>query len=668
MNGIEVARYNMPAGFVPADGLALVSVPEPVPYLATNIANPSSFLVPGTNVIAVQVFNYFIGSGDLQFNATLTAFPDTNAPGIAALLPPAASVVRTLRAVEVAFSEAVTNVDAGDLRVNGVAATNLIALSAFRFRFEFPPPSPGAVSVAFAAGHNIRDLAPGANAFAGASWSCTLDPNAPLPAVRLNEFMAANAATGADDDGDYSDWIELQNAGTNSVGLDGWFLTDDAQVPGRWRFPAVTLAPGQFKLVWASGKNRSNPAAPLHTNFKLDRGGGFLALLDADTNLVSAFTNYPSQFTDVSYGRAPGSNGFGYFAGPTPGANNGAQFTGRTDAPGFSHARGFYDTNFVLVLTSTTPGAVLYITTNGTSPSPTNGEAYAGPRAVTNTTVLRAAAFAPGLLPSDTHTHTFLFTRDIIRQADGVPPPGWPASWGANTVDYGMDTNVVNDPRYRGTIEGDLRALPSLSVVMKLEDLFDPATGIYANPGEDGPAWERPTSLELIYPDGRDGFQEGAGIRIRGGFSRSTSDPKHSLRFFFREEYGAGKLRFPMFGPTGASSFDKFDLRCSQDGSWAYLGDPNGTFLADMFARATQGHSASLTRGAISITSISTACIGAFTTRRSVEMRILPRATSAAWRRTMTLCGSSSDPSTWWRRTAISARGGVCGRRRRMVL
>src|SRR6185436_14292524 len=133
------------------------------------------------------------------------------------------------------------------------------------------------------------------------------------------------------------------------------------------------------------------------------------------------------------------------------------------------------------------------------------------PLFITNTTVLRAAAFAPGLLPSDTHTRTFLFPRDIIRQPDGVPPPGWPASWGANRVNYGMDPNVVNDARYRETIEGDLRAMPSVSVVMNLNDLFNSVTGIYANPGNDGIAWERPMSLELIYPDGRDGFQEGAG-------------------------------------------------------------------------------------------------------------------------------------------------------------
>ena len=376
INSVEIARYNMPAGFVPFDGLALLSVPEPVPSIATNIASPSSFLVADTNIIAVQVFNYFIGSGDLQFNASLTGFADTNPPVITSLQPPTTSIVRTLRSVEVTFSEPVTNIDATDLRVNGQPATNLIVFSPSQFRFEFPQPPTGTVSMGFATGHGIRDLAPAPNTFAGASWSYTLDPNAPLAQVRINEFMAANASAIADEDGDFPDWIELQNAGTNNVSLAGWFLTDEATIPGKWRFPAVTLSPGQFKLIWASAKNRTNATAPLHTNFKLDRGGGYLALFDADTNVISAFSTFPSQFTDVSYGRDRLLSGVvGYYATPTPGASNTAHFSGRVDAPAFSHKRGFYDTNFPLVLTSETASATIYFTTNGTPPSPTNGVA-----------------------------------------------------------------------------------------------------------------------------------------------------------------------------------------------------------------------------------------------------------------------------------------------------
>src|SRR6185436_1453265 len=158
------------------------------------------------------------------------------------------------------------------------------------------------------------------------------------------------------------------------VDLAGWSLTDDAKVPVKWRFPSVALGAGEFMIVWASAKDRTNAAAALHTNFRLNRDGGYLGLFDANTNLVAAFTNYPAQFIGASYGA--GASGSGYFAIPTPGASNGAILSGRADAPGFNPERGFYQTNFSLVLTSKTAGASIYYTTNGMPPSPGNGVLY----------------------------------------------------------------------------------------------------------------------------------------------------------------------------------------------------------------------------------------------------------------------------------------------------
>ena len=145
--------------------------------------------------------------------------------------------------------------------------------------------------------------------------------------------------------------------------------------------------------------------------------------------------------------------------------------------------------------------------------------------------------------------------------------------------------------RDAGLVKDDMLAIPTLSIVMKLGDLFDPSTGIYANPGRDagdGEMWEKPMSLELINPDGSTGFQIDAGLRIRGGFSRSTSNPKHAFRVFFRSEYGDAKLNFPMFGPDGAESFDGFDLRTFQNYSWSFQGSSQGTFMRDMVNRDMQ--------------------------------------------------------------------------------
>src|SRR5688572_19193127 len=98
----------------------------------------------------------------------------------------------------------------------------------------------------------------------------------------ITEFMAANSGTLLDEDGDSSDWIEIHNAGTNVANLNGWFLTDKAGDLTQWRFPGTNLAPHAFLVVFASGKDRRAPGAPLHTNFRLDNTGEYIALVRPD--------------------------------------------------------------------------------------------------------------------------------------------------------------------------------------------------------------------------------------------------------------------------------------------------------------------------------------------------------------------------------------------------
>ena len=122
--------------------------------------------------------------------------------------------------------------------------------------------------------------------------------------VHLTEFMAANLRTLADRDREYSDWIELHNAGAAPVNLEGWFLTDDRAKLNKWRFPATTLAAGEYLIVFASGKDRRAPGAELHANFKLDAERGYLGLVKPDgATVASDFApEYPRQVAGASYG------------------------------------------------------------------------------------------------------------------------------------------------------------------------------------------------------------------------------------------------------------------------------------------------------------------------------------------------------------------------------
>ena len=82
--------------------------------------------------------------------------------------------------------------------------------------------------------------------------------------IYITEVMAQNRGTLADSDGDLSDWIEIANLGETSVDLAGWYLSDDPDVPDEWKIPSLTLAPGEYAVIFASGKNRTGGACGNH--------------------------------------------------------------------------------------------------------------------------------------------------------------------------------------------------------------------------------------------------------------------------------------------------------------------------------------------------------------------------------------------------------------------
>jgi hypothetical protein len=122
----------------------------------------------------------------------------------------------------------------------------------------------------------------------------------------LSELMAGKQRVLVDEDGDFPDWLEIYNPGSSPVSLSGFFLTDSVQDLTRWRFPDITLGAGRFLVVFASEKDRRDPAAPLHTSFRLKRSGDYLALVAPDgATIVSRFDpRYPEQVEGSSYGLA----------------------------------------------------------------------------------------------------------------------------------------------------------------------------------------------------------------------------------------------------------------------------------------------------------------------------------------------------------------------------
>ena len=128
------------------------------------------------------------------------------------------------------------------------------------------------------------------------------------PRVFLTEFMAASQRGVNDRNQHLSDWIEIYNASPETVDLGGWFLTDDRRNLAKWRFPSTNLVGNGYLLVFASQKDRQVPGRELHTNFKLDAAGEYLALIEPDgRTIASQFSPaFPRQLANTSYGLAMG--------------------------------------------------------------------------------------------------------------------------------------------------------------------------------------------------------------------------------------------------------------------------------------------------------------------------------------------------------------------------
>lgn len=82
--------------------------------------------------------------------------------------------------------------------------------------------------------------------------------------IVINEIMSSNSNTIADNDGDYSDWIELYNAGTSSINLNGWGISDDVTKLGKWKLPAISIPAGGYQIIWASDKDTSILSSSIH--------------------------------------------------------------------------------------------------------------------------------------------------------------------------------------------------------------------------------------------------------------------------------------------------------------------------------------------------------------------------------------------------------------------
>ena len=398
-------------------------------------------------------------------------------------------------------------------------------------------------------------------------WTLCLSIPITWSAPVITEIVPVNIGGLEDKDGDFSPWVELYNPGDAPIELKGYHVTDDTGDLTKYTLPKFQIPAQSYRLLYLSGKDFfSLFNAQVHTSFKFGDDDTYFALVDPDGNTVVDSFEEIEHSLGASYGRVdPDGDALALFRVPTPNAPNRNPMLGVVADTRFSTDRGFYDAPFQVEITTATQGAKIIYTTSGQRPSAgalftgAIGQVYAGPITISETTVLRVAAFKDGYAPSNVDTQTYIFPKDVVQQPE-------------------MRKSITEAPAFAPKMIDSLTSIPSLSLAV--DDLNRVTGG--SSSGNDV---EYLTSVEILHPGGERGFQVDAGVSRFGGYF--TNFAKKNFRLYFRARYGASKLRYPLYrgheiGMAPVEQFDAINLRSGSHDMVA-----RGAYLSNRFADDT---------------------------------------------------------------------------------
>jgi hypothetical protein len=389
--------------------------------------------------------------------------------------------------------------------------------------------------------------------------------------IVINEIMASNGSTIRDEDGQFEDYIELFNADSVSINLENYHISDNLGQPTKWKFPSISVNPGEFLLVFASSKNRfSGPY--LHTNFNISANGEPITLYYPN-GLVADHIPSIAIPRDISYGRfVDGGDSLVFFKVPTPGFSN-LFANPKPPKPRLNSDRtsGFYSKEFSLRFVGLPDSnLVIYYTMDGSNPS-TTSLLYEDSIWIYDRTI-------------DSNSISLIRT-NAERVADWLKwiPPSANLFKGTTLKAQGFigdsaATSIAHYSFFIDSLAHQRYTLPVFSILIPNEAFFDHDTGIYV-PGikdelaEDIPDWDYATGNyfntgsewerfgHIVFWDtsGQIGFEQNIGFRIHGGGSRAQ--PMKSLRLYSGRQYGKEEINYPFFADSDINSFKRILLR-----------------------------------------------------------------------------------------------------------
>ncbi len=348
--------------------------------------------------------------------------------------------------------------------------------------------------------------------------------NSEYDSLFINEISPTNFQF-ADEFGDMDDWIELYNAGTSAINIEGLYITDDLNNPLRWQIGIpCEISPGGFAIIWLDGEPEQGG---LHAPFKISSGGeqiGITQFKDGKVNWIDSLSFGSIPKYSALGRKADGSDTFYLFGDITPGhTNNEARLY--LVPPLIRPSGKILDNALEVTISSPDTNVTIYYTLDGNEPD-TTSLLYTGKILIDNSTQITAKAFKTGYI-------------------------GFPSK-----------------ETYINKIESEL---PVLSLEMKNKDLFDDETGIYVK-GTNGitghcldyPAnwnqdWEKPCTISMFEPDDSLAFKVNAGIKIGGGCSRGYN--MKGFNVFLRKRYGDEFIPYRIFTNSEIDEYYRIKIR-----------------------------------------------------------------------------------------------------------
>ncbi len=369
----------------------------------------------------------------------------------------------------------------------------------------------------------------------------------------INEVLADNNGGLSDEDGEYTDWIEIYNYGEEEINLKGYGITTDLEEPFYWTFPDINIYPKSFIIVRASGKDRKDNLKFLHTNFKINKKGENLYLTHTSGEIIDSL-EVPKSDENISFGRKPdGTSNYAILSKATPGSFNKVNIIKevipeqRLEPPIFSCEGGYYSDTINLELYTEDDSLDIYYTLDGSEPT-LKSNLYKGSIKIesregekNNLAQIKTSVMYSSL-KWKTITENEVFKGTVVRAKTYKD--------GAFSDETVTNTYFIN-PEY---------TLPIVSLVTDEDNLFGYENGIYVpgqiydiwkrnnkevvryengtiptNYNQKGKEWEREAHIEVFETNGKRVIAQNVGVRVSGGYSRNYNCK--SLKIYAREEY-----------------------------------------------------------------------------------------------------------------------------------